>query len=224
MNHRRLKNFEPSSVASEKNDKLDLIAKEEVANNDNFEIIHNNVVDEEDKLALLGENEEETLSEEELLERRIKSLRPAIRPVVYNMAYFANSNAIVSTLIEMGVSVHTWDRDPSIGAFILKLDLERDVKPRLLYLHDLGIPPERHADVITANPHIFRESIDDLNVRIEYLRSKKFSNEAIREIVIQAPKWCVIFLLWNFRLNFCKVLPNWRKIDFSIFFPILNFW
>ena len=129
------------------------------------------------------------LSEEEAMERRIQSLRPTARPVVYNLAYFANSNKTLQTFIEMGVIIREWDKDTSIGSFVLQLDLERDVKPRLIFLHDLGLPAETHAGIITKNPHIFRESLDDLNVRVEYLRSKRFTDEAIRTIITKAPRW-----------------------------------
>lgn len=129
------------------------------------------------------------LSEEEAMERRIQSLRPTARPIVYNLAYFANSNKTLQTFIEMGVMIREWDKDTSIGSFVLQLDLDRDVKPRLIFLHDLGLPAETHASIITKNPHIFRESLDDLNVRVEYLRSKRFSDEAIRTIITKAPRW-----------------------------------
>lgn len=123
------------------------------------------------------------------MEQRIKNLRPAARPVVYNLAYFANSNKVLQTLIEMGVLIREWDKDTSIGSFILQLDLERDIKPRLIFLHDIGLPPDTHAQIITKNPMIFKESLENLNVRIEYLRSKKFDPEGIKSIVTKAPKW-----------------------------------
>lgn len=143
----------------------------------------------EDKLDRIKEDEKEALSEEEALELAIKRLRPAARPVVYNLAYFANSNRVLQTLIEMGVSVREWDQDTRIGSMVLKLDLERDLKPRLIFLHDLGIPPDVHAKIITKNPMFLRESIDNLNVRIEYLKSKKFTDEQIRTIITTTPKW-----------------------------------
>ena len=138
------------------------------------------------------------LSEEEIMERRIKSLRPAVRPVVYNLAYFANSNPVVRTLIEMGVELRQWDRNPAIGSSILKLDFERDVKPRLLFLHDLSIAADKHVSIIQNNPGIFQQSVDDLKVRIEYLKSKKFSDQDIKDIVTSAPRWFELLFIFKF--------------------------
>lgn len=147
-------------------------------------------VDEDDNPDSPQYDEElENLTEEEAMERRVKSLRPSVRPVVYNLAYFANSNPVVRTLIEMGVIVRQWDKDTKISSFVLKLDLERDVKPRLVFLHDIGLPASSHAQVITKNPSIFKESIENMNIRIDYLKSKKFSEEAIKTIIIKAPIW-----------------------------------
>ncbi|CAF0768903.1 unnamed protein product [Brachionus calyciflorus] len=135
------------------------------------------------------DDEEENLTEEQLMEREIKNLEPLVRPVVYNLAYYVNKNPVIRTLVEMGVFIRKWDQDPSIAKFILTLDLEKEVKPRLIFLHDIGIPAENHAFIITKNPLIFKENIHDLNARIDYLKSKKFSDESIKKIIIQAPKW-----------------------------------
>ena len=89
----------------------------------------------------------------------------------------------------MGVAIREWDKNTAIGTFVLQLDLERDVKPRLLFLHDIGLAAETHAQIITKNPMLFRESIDDLKVRVEYLKSKKFTDEGIRAIITKAPRW-----------------------------------
>jgi mTERF domain-containing protein len=45
-----------------------------------------------------------------------------------------------------------------------------------------------HATVIEKNPMLFKESLDSLNIRIDYLKSKKFTEEAIAEMVIKAPR------------------------------------
>lgn len=130
-----------------------------------------------------------TLTEEEAMEKRIRELRPVTRPVVYNLAYFANSNKVLQTFIDMGVKIREWDKHTAIGSFVLQLDLDRDVKPRLIFLHDLGLPANSHALIITKNPLIFGESLENLNVRIEYLKSKRFTDEAIRTIITKAPRW-----------------------------------
>jgi mTERF domain-containing protein len=135
------------------------------------------------------EKDESKLTEEERLERQIRALRPATRPVVYNLAYFVNQNLLLQKFVEMGVVIREWDKDTSIGSFMLKLDFDKHVKPVLIFLHDIGIPAKEHPHIITKNPMIFKESIDNLNVRVEYLKSKKFTLESIVEILVKAPKW-----------------------------------
>jgi mTERF domain-containing protein len=59
----------------------------------------------------------------------------------------------------------------------------------LIWLHDIHIPPEKHAEVIQKNPLFFKETLDDLQIRVDYLKSKNFSDESIVEIVCKAPRW-----------------------------------
>ena len=131
---------------------------------------------------------ETNLTEEEKLELDIEQLRPAVRPVVYNLAYFVNENVVLQKFIEMGVMIRKWDEDREIGEFVNKLDLEKDVKPRLIFLHDIKIPPEKFGFVITKNPMIFKKSLDDLFDIVNYLSRKQFDQFAIRDIVCHAPK------------------------------------
>lgn len=136
------------------------------------------------------EKKSNELKEEEKEEDvdQIKDMMP-FRPVVYNLAYFANDSKVLQTFIDMGVMIRKWDKDKSICEFILKLDLERDVKPHLIFLHDIKIPADKHARVIQNNPMFFKESLDDLQIRIDYLKSKKFTDESIANIIMKAPRW-----------------------------------
>lgn len=132
---------------------------------------------------------ENSLNEEDLLEEDIRNLRPTARPFVYNLAYFVNDSTVLQTFIKMGIMIRKWDTDREICDFVLKLDLERDVKPRLIFLHDIKIPADKHAFVIQKNPYIFKEEIVNLETRVEYLQSKKFSDDEITEIITKAPRW-----------------------------------
>ncbi len=89
----------------------------------------------------------------------------------------------------MGVMIKKWDTDKELCEAILKLVIERDVKPHLVFLHDINIPAEKHALIIEKNPYFLLENIDDLQIRYDYLLSKKFDIDAIVEIVTKAPRW-----------------------------------
>ncbi len=128
------------------------------------------------------------LTAEERLEKEIQNLRPSTRPLVYNLAFFANNNTVLQKFIQMGVSIREWDKDTAIGNFILKLDFDKHVKPYLIFLHDIGIPAKEHAQVITKNPLMFDTPIDTLRIRLDYLRSKKFTEQQIVEMIVRAPR------------------------------------
>ena len=152
---------------------------------DSIEVVQLKPLDGESDLS----NEEAELSEEQLLELELKKLKPIPRSFAYNLAYYVNENVILQKFVEMGVQIFKWDHDRSIGEFILRLDMERDVKPRLIFLHDLGVKSEDYAFFITKNPLFFKQSLDDLKVRVDYLRSKKFDADAIVKIVVGSPHW-----------------------------------
>ena len=57
------------------------------------------------------------------------------------------------------------------------------------FLHDLGVPSDELGSFITRNPWIFKEDLDDLQVRVNYLQSKKFSAEMIARVVRRNPWW-----------------------------------
>ncbi|RMZ98431.1 transcription termination factor mitochondrial [Brachionus plicatilis] len=134
-------------------------------------------------------DEEDELTEEQKMEKQIQNLEPISRPVVYNLAYYVNKSPVLRTFVEMGVFIRKWDQDPSIAKLVLNLDLEKHVKPFLIFLHDIGVPAESHAFIITKNPAVFQDSLQDLVNRVDYLKSKNFDKQAIVRIVMQAPKW-----------------------------------
>ena len=129
---------------------------------------------------------------------------------MYNLAYFVKDSEVLTKFIEMGVMIKKWDKDKEICEFILKLDLERNIKPHLIFLHDIKLPAERHALVIERNPYFFREDLLDLNTRIDYLKSKKFSEEAIAEIISKAPRWL------NLSVSQVDTRLGWFQDEFNL--------
>lgn len=133
--------------------------------------------------------EPDSLSENDLIEEDIRNIRPVARQFVYNLSYFVKDSPVLQAFISMGVMIKKWDQDKQICDAVLKLDLERDVKPCLIFLHDIKIPSHKHAFVIEKNPRLFQEDLNDLETRVDYLRSKRFSEDNIAEIITRAPRW-----------------------------------
>ena len=57
------------------------------------------------------------------------------------------------------------------------------------FLHDLGVAADDLGQWLTVNPYIFKENLDNLQNRINYLESMKFSGEQIARVVSKNPYW-----------------------------------
>ena len=66
----------------------------------------------------------------------------------------------------------------------MKLNFENDVKPRILWLMNRGIDLKNQAAIFTRTPEIFNKSLEELDQMVEYLESKKFPNESIKNVII----------------------------------------
>lgn len=106
----------------------------------------------------------------------------------YSLAVYINESETLKQLLSLGVDLSVIEKVRGAANLIIKLDFETDVKPYLLFLKDTGIPDSALAKVITKNPLIFNVSIDDLQVVIDYFKSKNFSEADIPQIVIRAPR------------------------------------
>ena len=150
------------------------------------------------------------LSEEDQMREDIKNLRPAYRPLVYNLAYFVNDNPVLKAFVQMGVPIRQWDKDRKIAELVLRLNMDRDVKPVLIFMHDLGIVDEGLTRVIAKNPEVFAQDLNNLNARIAYLKSKKFDDESIAKILTTAPLW------FNLSVTDVDTKLGWLQSEFGL--------
>lgn len=114
---------------------------------------------------------------------------PNYFPPSFNFAAYVNKSETLQKFVELGIDLSKIEKKKGLPQFLLKLDFETDVKKHLFFLHDLGLPAEYYGNFITKNPLIFKESIDDLETRVYYLRSKQFTIEQVRDIVGRNPFW-----------------------------------
>ena len=75
-----------------------------------------------------------------------------------------------------------WGTLTEVSSSLVKSDFSR-------FLHNLGVPSDELGAYITRNPWIFKEDLNDLQVRVTYLQSKKFSAEMIERVVRRNPNW-----------------------------------
>lgn len=107
----------------------------------------------------------------------------------FNLAAYVNKSECLQEFIKMGVDLNSIERRKGLGEYVLNLDFNNNVKPYILFLADLGVNPDVFGKFITKNPLIFKESIEDLTVRVNYLESKKFTPNQIISIVSKNPYW-----------------------------------
>ncbi|XP_055856609.1 transcription termination factor 3, mitochondrial [Episyrphus balteatus] len=107
----------------------------------------------------------------------------------FNLAAYVNKSECLQQLLKLGVNLNSIEKRKGLAEFVLKLDFEKNIKPHLMFLHDLGVPPKQFGELITKNPLIFKENLDDLQVRVNYLQAKKFNDHQITRIVTKNPYW-----------------------------------
>ncbi|KAK6167456.1 hypothetical protein SNE40_021480 [Patella caerulea] len=110
----------------------------------------------------------------------IKEFKP-----VFNLAALVNESDTLQKLLKIGVDLSAIEKYKGMADLIVKLDFDKDVMPYLLFLKDCGV--HKYGSYLAKNPLIFKQSLEDLQVRVTYLESKKFSKESIARIVLKAP-------------------------------------
>lgn len=133
-------------------------------------------------------NEHENVSVLEECKEDIADVAPYLKPT-FNFAAYVNKSETLQQLVKLGVNLHKIEKSVEAVPFILKLDFEKDVKNHIRFLYDHGVALEIIAEIFTKNPFILKEQLDDLNVRINYLESKRFTKEMITRILSINPFW-----------------------------------
>ncbi|CAF1039172.1 unnamed protein product [Adineta ricciae] len=144
------------------------------------------------------------------LELHINEMYPVLRPFTFDLAYLINESETLKRFVEMGVDVYRWNQPNIKAKYVLTLNFERDCVQHLVFLNEIGIKNKSLAQFLSYNPWIFKESIDDLRVRINYLENKGFTSENIRDILLRAP-----FLL-NLSTKTLDSKFNWFQRKFHL--------
>lgn len=145
------------------------------------------------------EQEMEQIIEEEEHEKRRSILAPVedeskiyaepmLRPS-FNLAAYVQKSETLQQFIKLGVNLNRLDK-LNVGQFIANLDFKRDVEAHILLLtKDIGVPIEQLGNFFTKNPRILKESLDDIQVRVNYLELKRFTRDEIVTIITRNPFW-----------------------------------
>jgi len=118
----------------------------------------------------------------------VSDIVPALPKKSFSLAAYVNESETLSSLVKLGANLSKIEeRDMGVAERLIKLDFERDVKPVLLFLRQCDVKECDIGECITRNPHILFEPTDDMEVRVNYLESKRFTKESIAYIVSKAP-------------------------------------
>ncbi|XP_032391516.1 transcription termination factor 3, mitochondrial [Etheostoma spectabile] len=126
----------------------------------------------------------EVISDEEAVSISVPS---AIPPASTSLRDYVDQSETLSKLVQLGVHLWKLEQRPNVGSMLLRLNFNTDVAPRLLFLKEIGVEDSRFGYIITHNPFILTESLENLQSRVNYLKSKKFSSETVASMVSRAP-------------------------------------
>lgn len=112
---------------------------------------------------------------------------PSIPPTSATLRDYVDKSEMLTKLVQLGVNLFKLEQRPNVGSMLLKLDFERDVAPRLLFLKDIGVEESCFGNIISHNPFVLTESLENLQKRVNYLKSKKFTAETVASMVSRAP-------------------------------------
>ncbi|CAH0404763.1 unnamed protein product [Chilo suppressalis] len=108
-------------------------------------------------------------------------------PKTFNLASYINNSETLQNLLHLDVNLSKIEKKPQLVEKILKLSCG-NIENFILFIKDY-VNVDEIGTFITKNPLILYESLEDLNVRINYLQSKKFSSNDIQRIVSKNPYW-----------------------------------
>nr|CAB3264043.1 transcription termination factor 3, mitochondrial [Phallusia mammillata] len=133
---------------------------------------------------------------DEELKEKLKTLDSVSIPRKSDsLADYVNSSKVLQTLVMFGVELYTIEKQFKEALdFLVKLDLNRDVVPKLQFLKKNKLTPQEFGATVTKNPHILdpQNKIEDFEEMIEYLRSKKFTSKQIASLLVRYPKFLTL--------------------------------
>ncbi|XP_004641351.1 LOW QUALITY PROTEIN: transcription termination factor 3, mitochondrial [Octodon degus] len=112
---------------------------------------------------------------------------PPLPPASFTLQDYVDHSETLQKLVLLGVNLSQIEKHPDAANLLLRLDFEKDIKQILLFLKDVGLEDNQLGTFLTKNYAIFSEDLENLKIRVAYLRSKNFSKADIVQMVKNAP-------------------------------------
>ena len=114
-------------------------------------------------------------------------VKPSLPSQSLTLASYADHSVTLQKLVELGVDLSKVEKRVDIGNDLIKMDFDKHLKDKIIFLHRVGISGEDLGRLLTINPFVLTEELDNLETRIQYLGAKKFSEDAITQVLTRAP-------------------------------------
>lgn len=108
-----------------------------------------------------------------------------------SLAYFIDSSKSLQTLLNFGVELYKIERkNPETINYLAKLDFFTELRPKFIFLNDLGVNPNEFGEVLTKNPEILNPTYSTMKLKevVEYFNSMGFTEEQILSMIVRCPK------------------------------------
>lgn len=112
---------------------------------------------------------------------------PNLPPTTFTLRDYVDKSETLTNLVHLGINLSKLEERPNVGSMLVRLNFQEDVVPLLLFLKDLGVQDVQLGLMLTKNPFLFTENLENLQARVSYLKSKKFSSESVAVMVSKAP-------------------------------------
>lgn len=112
---------------------------------------------------------------------------PNVQPKTVS-SFYINESEVLQELLKLNVNLYKVEKVKEAFDFILQRKFDR-IREHIILLKEFNLEDDEIGKLITTNPLILKEDLNDLRVRINYLQYKKFSDEMITAILRKNPFW-----------------------------------
>ncbi|CAD5229276.1 unnamed protein product [Bursaphelenchus okinawaensis] len=107
-----------------------------------------------------------------------------------SLVAYVNHLPVLQKLVDISVDLYKVDNEPKLGRKLMYLNWEQDVLPRIKWLVQyLRVPAPEIGSYFTRNPYFLLQDTNRLQDRVNYLKSKMFTQKEIRKMVIEYRYW-----------------------------------
>ncbi|CAG5123069.1 unnamed protein product [Candidula unifasciata] len=104
-----------------------------------------------------------------------------------NIVPYVARSVTLQNLVRLGVNLSKVQKVAGVAEYLIKADFQQHIVPQLQFLALVGVEANFVGHIYTANPLLFLESVEDLELRVGYLVHKNFSLREVAALVTKDP-------------------------------------